>query len=173
MSSGTFLKRSIETKEDTILICCQLKVYFKFATILEYYSKYLFWHNNVPNDSTHGSNLHRRGIRRGTGDTCPLLRFSNKQRSALFIFRKCPVFLTEKIALEVLYSPKFEILPTSLATCVDKTYGCPCRCFLPLRLYNAFVRRNISDLLLFEKLSLLDRCIHLKRSYLGFLYCKL
>ena len=28
-------------------------------------------------------------------------RFCNKQRSALFIFRKCPIFLKEKSALEV------------------------------------------------------------------------
>ena len=31
-----------------------------------------------------------------------LLRFCNKHRSALFIFRKCPLFLQEKSALEVL-----------------------------------------------------------------------
>ena len=34
-------------------------------------------------------------------------RNCNKQGSALFIFRKCPLFLKENSALEVLCPPKF------------------------------------------------------------------
>ena len=40
--------------------------------------------------------LHRRRNRGGTGGTCPP-RFCNKQRSALFISRKCLLFIKEKV----------------------------------------------------------------------------
>ena len=69
----------------------------------------------------------------------------------------------------------FQMTPRLEAICVDKIRRFPfvrCRRFVPLRLCNAAVRRNVSDLLLNEKLSLWDSCIHLKRSYLRFLHCK-
>ena len=46
----------------------------------------------------------RRRNREGTGGTCPP-RFFNKQRSALFKFRTCPLLLKEKRALEVSCPP--------------------------------------------------------------------
>ena len=49
------------------------------------------------------------------GVRAPPQRFCNKQRSAIFIFRKCTLFLKEKSALKVSCTPKFEMLPKSLA----------------------------------------------------------
>ena len=40
-------------------------------------------------------------------------RFGSKQRNALVIFRKCPLFLREKEPSKC-RAPKFEMLPTSL-----------------------------------------------------------
>ena len=51
---------------------------------------------------------------RGHWGTCPP-RFCNKQRSALSIFRKCPVFRNEKVpSKRRAPPPNFEMLPTSL-----------------------------------------------------------
>ena len=40
-------------------------------------------------------------------------RFCSKQRSALYVLRKCPFFLKEKVPLKR-RAPKFEMLSTSL-----------------------------------------------------------
>ena len=55
-------------------------------------------------------------------------RFCNKQRSALFTFRKCPLFLKGKSAFKVSCPPKFEMLPTSwsdslAALCVHSVHS--------------------------------------------------
>ena len=48
----------------------------------------------------------------------PPPRFRDKQGSGLFVFRKCPLFLKEKV-LSNCYAPKFELLPAFL----DDIYG--------------------------------------------------
>ena len=69
---------------------------------------------------------HRRRNRRALGARAPP-RFCNKQRSALFVFRKCPLFLKEKSVLEVPCPSKVEMLPTSLTLTALVDWNITCR----------------------------------------------
>ncbi len=60
--------------------------------------------------------LHRRR-KMGDWGHVPLQDFA-MNKEVPFLFKKCPLFLEEKSALEVSCPSKFEMLPTSLTNCI-------------------------------------------------------